>query len=257
MKHDTIITHPTTTPDLWVVATPVEDGAQGGVRPLLTITRWAETDGVWHVGTSEVGFADIREAFADAVHRIIPLEEPPPVLSGTCPACGRDVQYVSDHGFVWHASSNKVAAPLVSVIESMAVHAAVCPMQVDEIAIGWLAAAGWSGCEDEVDRREGPFTEDAHRVALRDVYAFLEATDPDDIEAFLRAVVPVTEQYGDGGPHEYLGHDIWLTQNHHGAGFWDRDWLPEGVGERLTEAAQSTLHERYVWVSGAGEVDIE
>lgn len=32
------------------------------------------------------------------------------------------------------------------------------------------------------------------------------------------------------------GHDFWFTRNHHGAGFWDGDW-PEGVGERLTDAA--------------------
>ena len=31
-----------------------------------------------------------------------------------------------------------------------------------------------------------------------------------------------------------LGHDFWLTRNHHGAGFWDGDY-PEDVGKVLTE----------------------
>jgi hypothetical protein len=35
------------------------------------------------------------------------------------------------------------------------------------------------------------------------------------------------------------GHDFWLTRNGHGTGFWDRDNLPEDVGEVLTQAAQA------------------
>ena len=34
-----------------------------------------------------------------------------------------------------------------------------------------------------------------------------------------------------------VGHDLWLTRNHHGAGFWDRG-LGE-LGERLTAAAHA------------------
>lgn len=36
---------------------------------------------------------------------------------------------------------------------------------------------------------------------------------------------------------EQVGHDLWLTRNGHGAGFWDRD-LGE-VGDRLTESAHA------------------
>jgi hypothetical protein len=35
---------------------------------------------------------------------------------------------------------------------------------------------------------------------------------------------------------EGAGHDLWLTQNHHGAGFFDGDW-PNEIGEKLTVAA--------------------
>lgn len=31
-----------------------------------------------------------------------------------------------------------------------------------------------------------------------------------------------------------LGHDLWLTRNRHGAGFWDGDW-PSPLAESLTE----------------------
>lgn len=33
-----------------------------------------------------------------------------------------------------------------------------------------------------------------------------------------------------------LGHDFWLTRNHHGAGFWDGDWKE---GDKLTEWAHT------------------
>lgn len=43
----------------------------------------------------------------------------------------------------------------------------------------------------------------------------------------------------DSGYHaENLAHDFWLTRNHHGAGFWDRDQLKSyGIADALTEAA--------------------
>jgi hypothetical protein len=34
------------------------------------------------------------------------------------------------------------------------------------------------------------------------------------------------------------GHDFWLTRNHHGAGFWDGDWLDK-VGDRLTKSSHA------------------
>lgn len=34
------------------------------------------------------------------------------------------------------------------------------------------------------------------------------------------------------------GHDLWLTCNRHGAGFWDGDY-PEPLGTKLTEAAHA------------------
>jgi hypothetical protein len=47
------------------------------------------------------------------------------------------------------------------------------------------------------------------------------------------------EQYLDGITDESIGHDIWLTRNGHGAGFWDRGYYTPEVGEKLTEIAKS------------------
>lgn len=50
------------------------------------------------------------------------------------------------------------------------------------------------------------------------------------------------------------GHDFWLTRNHHGAGFWDRD-LGE-PGDKLTKAAQA-FPERSLIVGDNGKIYCE
>jgi hypothetical protein len=51
---------------------------------------------------------------------------------------------------------------------------------------------------------------------------------------------------------EQIGHDLWLTRNHHGAGFWDRG-LGE-TGDKLTELAHS-LGEVHLYISDSGQVE--
>jgi hypothetical protein len=65
-------------------------------------------------------------------------------------------------------------------------------------------------------------------------------------QAYPNYVVP-----DESSPEAYAGHDFWLTRNHHGAGFWDRD-LGE-VGEQLTEAAQ-TYKEVDLYVGDDGKI---
>ena len=51
-----------------------------------------------------------------------------------------------------------------------------------------------------------------------------------------------------------VGHDLWLTRNGHGAGFWDRG-LGE-IGDRLSEAARA-MGEVHLWVDDDGKVHQE
>lgn len=46
---------------------------------------------------------------------------------------------------------------------------------------------------------------------------------------------------------ERAGHDFFLTQNHHGAGFWDGDWSKE-IGDKLTKESHN-YGETNFWVS--------
>lgn len=54
---------------------------------------------------------------------------------------------------------------------------------------------------------------------------------------------------------EQGGHDLWLTRNGHGAGFWDGDW-PEPHATRFTNAAKA-LGERWVLVGDDDKLHIE
>lgn len=56
--------------------------------------------------------------------------------------------------------------------------------------------------------------------------------------------------------YERAGHDFWLTRNHHGDGFWDKDWgWEEEVGDRLTENAQA-FDSCYLYVGDDGLIYI-
>jgi len=95
---------------------------------------------------------------------------------------------------------------------------------------------------------------------LDHAYATLEGFDKSDIEPesleklrkiaweFFSKTWKFYESYNDT---EDAGHDFWLTQNHHGAGFWDGDWEidVEGVGD-LGRHLTNVAHE-------SGQVDLD
>lgn len=74
---------------------------------------------------------------------------------------------------------------------------------------------------------------------LRDsVLEFLEEAGEADVRAALAAYEWVI--VGGDSAADYLGHDIALTVNRHGAGFWDRGF--GDLGDRLTTAAHKMRH---------------
>jgi hypothetical protein len=55
---------------------------------------------------------------------------------------------------------------------------------------------------------------------------------------------------------EMLGHDLWLTRNGHGAGFWDRNELKkDGLGDKLSDIARK-MGEKDPYVGDDGKVYI-
>ena len=75
-----------------------------------------------------------------------------------------------------------------------------------------------------------------------------------DCQSFLDAF---HEELEETGNYSQAGHDLWLTRNGHGAGFWDRSddvWTPE-MRERMTAFAKQ-LGECWLHLNDEGEIDL-
>ena len=99
---------------------------------------------------------------------------------------------------------------------------------------GYLECALWSSYDLYTGRRldelgTGAVADETFDDMACDVWRFLATCWGDvweDFEIDLSGIEP-----------KQLGHDLWLTRNRHGAGFWDRG-LGE-IGDKLTELAHS------------------
>lgn len=115
-------------------------------------------------------------------------------------------------------------------------HADLSPM-----AQAYIAAAIWT--EEEMLKEDPRFDDGANFGES----AYQEAQKIcDEFEA---ANAELLEQ---AGSDEQNGHDLWLTRNGHGAGFWDRGYLPE-IGKALTDAAHA-LGAESIFIGDDGEL---
>lgn len=121
---------------------------------------------------------------------------------------------------------------------------------------GYLEAAGWLVLWDEreddeanargcdTDARGGPFADEAREHAADAVAQLVGALGESyDVREYL-------EVRG----ADMIGHDLWLTRNRHGAGFWDRGL--GALGDRLSDAAR-LLGEATSYVDASGTVRID
>ena len=91
----------------------------------------------------------------------------------------------------------------------------------------YLECAAWADMPEETERTRQcvlDFTPCAEETALADCMRFVGLN---------------WEMVKDIRPDQ-VGHDFWLTRNHHGAGFWDRPEIYGGQvnAEKLTDIAQ-------------------
>lgn len=107
-------------------------------------------------------------------------------------------------------------------------------LDIDTIFNSALETLLWSTTDiesgDPLDADYGPddVSPDAKASLREEIEAFLEEHG-DDLREALASDTGYTQVL--------IGHDIALTRNHHGAGFWDRGL--GAVGTRLTEAAHN------------------
>ena len=105
--------------------------------------------------------------------------------------------------------------------------------------------------EDKIELEEGEF------LSLADG-EFSSITDANIHNDCTQAVIYANQEFPgilNDSNAERFGHDLWLTRNHHGAGFWDGDW-PEDFGKIMT-AFSSGMGEKHAYSNVDGDIDLE
>lgn len=110
---------------------------------------------------------------------------------------------------------------------------------IQSILDAYVECALWA---DEPEGYEGQVMSD---------FALSEAWE--DCQQFMNTFY---EELKETKNYSQAGHDLWLTRNGHGAGFWDRsdDVWPKDMRDRMTEYARK-LGECYVYISDDNEVE--
>lgn len=115
-----------------------------------------------------------------------------------------------------------------------------------EFVDGYIVAALWADCMPM--ESEGPDAEhggcehfllaDGARERMIDKGQLVEFVldNVSDLARYTEAMAEQADGHPDGDASSWAGHDLWLTRNGHGAGFWDRGL--GALGERLSEAAK-------------------
>jgi hypothetical protein len=115
---------------------------------------------------------------------------------------------------------------------------------LDDFTRGYLEAALWLATDEKENQLDERYTiadfTDATKKAAREIcQTFIE-----DNEGTIDLYADAVETPDGDSAWSYAGHDLWITCNGHGAGFWSRGL--GDVGERLTDAARK-LGESNVW----------
>jgi len=109
-------------------------------------------------------------------------------------------------------------------------------MDTAKITQAYLECAVWAGNDWTQSDGGNPPTLDAAGYTVADVTPKARAQAARVVAEFCQE--NERDLYMSGLADEQIGHDLWLTRNRHGAGFWDRG-LPSDLGKRLTDAAHA------------------
>jgi hypothetical protein len=125
---------------------------------------------------------------------------------------------------------------------------------IDEMLDGYITCALWS-TNDESDPSGGVPLDDNY--SADDLADEARASMRADCATFARTnAATIVRCFGHGRCDWSLaGHDLWLTRNGHGCGFWDGDW-PTADGDALSEAAHE-LGEVHLYVGDDGRIYAE
>lgn len=127
----------------------------------------------------------------------------------------------------------------------------------DAFLSGYMSCAVWADTldPDTFDRSDGTYTPDdispealsVMTVDAREFYSANSAT----LEAFCRYLSRDSQSLSLADAYGVAGHDLWLTRNGHGAGFWDAG--AGDVGEYLSDMARP-MGEQTLYVGDDGRI---
>lgn len=100
-------------------------------------------------------------------------------------------------------------------------------MNIETVTRHYIAAALWSSVDDNCEPLGAAYD-------LDDIAPETLARMGEDCAAFVDTAKPFLDVADLS--EEQIGHDIWLTRNGHGAGFWDRGL--GDTGRALTDIAE-------------------
>lgn len=103
-----------------------------------------------------------------------------------------------------------------------------------QFELGYIECMLWSSTDDSNDPIDSKYSID-------DIDSETIQKIKQDCDLFIEKAGDLLDSLDDS----QAGHDFWLTRNHHGAGFWDRD-LGE-LGDKLTKISHS-FGEAYLYV---------
>ncbi len=104
-------------------------------------------------------------------------------------------------------------------------------INIETIAKHYLIAALWAECPEGTNPR---VTKQAKDAALATCAEFAKLIEPELWAKILECPDYWSHHDCGGNPEGAIGHDLYLTSKGHGVGFWDRDALPDDLGEKLS-----------------------
>jgi len=121
----------------------------------------------------------------------------------------------------------------------------------DELILAYVEAMLWSST-DESDESGGYPLDENYELEDFTVEGLQRiVSDCEEFLAMPGVEAAIDEEAIDD---EMVGHDLWLTRNGHGAGFWDRGY-PKKIDKVLTDAAHS-MGEQWPYVGDNGRLYI-
>jgi hypothetical protein len=128
-------------------------------------------------------------------------------------------------------------------------------LSTDDVLRAYVECALWASIDEQPDGNGGP-PMDAN-YGMEDIAPESLASMREDVEAFLtdQSHAGALDYWATELGEEQIGHDLWLTRNGHGAGFWDRFATGFGYqcGQVLTADAKP-YGESYLYVGDDGKV---